>query len=253
MNCGDLSRSIIPALIVFSGAPLLTFDHAWIVVPYGAPQRAALERAGLRLAPGVNRHEGQGTASVTVEFENTFLELLWPDSTVKVTPGKEDVAKRFERQMSWQSSGWSPFGLKFRRAPGDTLPLPFPSRSVRADWMPPGEMIELLTPAADTLAPNLSVVPRGGGVPDAPGADSVLRGAGGWATLRHPLGVRRVTGVRVLAPSAAAIPSVAKELDRLGAARFEVGDSWVLELTFDGGMKGRVLDLRPQLPLILRL
>jgi hypothetical protein len=50
--------------------PPLMLDHAWIVVTTGAPERALLERAGFRIAPTVNRHDGQGTAAVTVEFLN---------------------------------------------------------------------------------------------------------------------------------------------------------------------------------------
>src|SRR2546426_10502919 len=52
----------------------------------GAPERKTLEKAGFRIAPTVNRHEGQVTASVTIEFLNGFLELIYPDSTVPVSP-----------------------------------------------------------------------------------------------------------------------------------------------------------------------
>ena len=46
----------------------LQFDHVWIVVTRDAPERAALERAGLKISPDLNRHVGQGTASITAEF-----------------------------------------------------------------------------------------------------------------------------------------------------------------------------------------
>ena len=38
--------------------PELEFDHVWIVVTRDAPERAALERAGLKISPNVNRHDG---------------------------------------------------------------------------------------------------------------------------------------------------------------------------------------------------
>src|SRR4051812_20927929 len=69
-----------------SAAPPLQLSHAWIVVKTGAPERKALEAAGFRIAPAVNRHNGQGTASVTVELLNGFLELIYPDPTVPVSP-----------------------------------------------------------------------------------------------------------------------------------------------------------------------
>ncbi len=47
----------------------LEFDHVWIVVARDAPERAALEKAGLKISPDVNRHDGQGTASITADFQ----------------------------------------------------------------------------------------------------------------------------------------------------------------------------------------
>jgi len=42
-----------------------------------------------------NRHEGQGTASITVEFLNGFLELIYPDLTVPVSAGLQAGAEKF--------------------------------------------------------------------------------------------------------------------------------------------------------------
>src|SRR5678815_5352472 len=67
----------------------LALSHAWIVVPTGAPQRTVLEKAGFRIAPTINRHDGQGTASVSVEFLNGFFELIYPDPTVPISPASK--------------------------------------------------------------------------------------------------------------------------------------------------------------------
>jgi hypothetical protein len=56
------------------------------VVATGARERAALEKTGFRIAETVNRHEGQGTPSVTVELLNGFLEPIYPAPTVPVSP-----------------------------------------------------------------------------------------------------------------------------------------------------------------------
>src|SRR3982751_2174802 len=85
--------------------PSFELDHVILVVAPGAPERVALERAGLRIAPTVNRHDGQGTASVTVEFENAFLELLWPDASVSVSPGREEGARKFRQKSAWRTTG----------------------------------------------------------------------------------------------------------------------------------------------------
>ena len=64
----------------------LEFDHVTLVVSRDAPERTALEHAGLTISPGVNRNDGQGTASISAEFFNAYIELVWPDPTVSIAP-----------------------------------------------------------------------------------------------------------------------------------------------------------------------
>lgn len=54
----------------------LALDHLFVFVEPGAPERAALERAGLRESFR-RRHPGQRTANVCFCFDNAYLELLW--------------------------------------------------------------------------------------------------------------------------------------------------------------------------------
>ena len=82
-NSQDCSSRPRPRALAAQQPPL-TLSHSWMVVTTGAPERKALERAGFRIARTVKRHDGQGTASVTVEFLNGFLELIYPDATVPV-------------------------------------------------------------------------------------------------------------------------------------------------------------------------
>ena len=95
MHAFQFAGLLVATLVsVFAAeAPPLTLSHCWVVVTTGAPERKALERAGLRITPTVNRHDGQGTASVTVEFLNGFLELIYPDSTVSVSPALQAGAE----------------------------------------------------------------------------------------------------------------------------------------------------------------
>ncbi|HET9234644.1 MAG TPA: hypothetical protein VFP10_10935, partial [Candidatus Eisenbacteria bacterium] len=108
-----------------SSEPPLRLTHAWIVVTSGAPERRVLERAGFRFAPTVNRHEGQGTASITVEFLNGFLELIYPDSTVSVSADRQAGAEKFRKKSAWRETGYSPIGLVFDRTPATPDSLPF--------------------------------------------------------------------------------------------------------------------------------
>src|SRR5258705_1509319 len=114
-------------------APPLVLSHSWIVVTTGAPERKALERAGFRIAPTVNRHDGQGTASVTVEFVNGFLELIYPDSTVPVSPALEAGAEKFRLKSTWRETGYSPIRIVFDRTPATPAHHPFPTLRISAD------------------------------------------------------------------------------------------------------------------------
>src|SRR5215468_11127753 len=88
---GDPGRGAAQAPEAPRGPPTFEVDHVWIVASPGAPERTALERAGFQVAAKVNQHEGQGTASVTVELDNGFLELLYVDDAVSIAPGREAV------------------------------------------------------------------------------------------------------------------------------------------------------------------
>src|SRR5947208_14168635 len=65
----------------------LEFDHVWIVVSRDEPERAALERGGLKISSDVNRHDGQGTASISAEFLNAYLVLMCQFDTVSLAYG----------------------------------------------------------------------------------------------------------------------------------------------------------------------
>jgi hypothetical protein len=141
-----------------SAAAELEFDHVWIVVSRDAPERAALERAGFKISPKVNRNDGQGTASVSSEFLNAYIELMWPDPTVSVAQGAERGVEKFKNRMNWRTTGWCPIGIALHRTgPGATLP--FPTWSIAPDWMPKGTAIEILTARDDTKSPSFFIEP----------------------------------------------------------------------------------------------
>jgi len=84
-----LAVAVAPALAQSS----IELDHITVVVSPNAPERAALQRAGFEIAPRVNHNDGQGTASISVEIENSYLELVWPDSTVQHRTSAKDTLK----------------------------------------------------------------------------------------------------------------------------------------------------------------
>ena len=246
-----LAALFVASIVPMSGAdtPPLRLSHAWIVVATGAKERAALEKAGFRIAPTVNRHEGQGTASVTVELLNGFLELMYPDPAVSVSPASEAGAEKFRRKAAWRETGYCPIGIVFDRSPATPEKFPFATWRVSADWMEKGTFIEMMTPKEMPKAVSLSISSH-------PGAresdnETLARDPVKGMVFLHPNGARRLTGMRVVAPAADGFPPAASYISGLGLMKFDVGSRWLLDVTLDNGKQGITRNLEPDLPMVI--
>jgi hypothetical protein len=225
-------------------------SHAWIVVPTGASERSALEAAGFRIAPTVNHHDGQGTSSISVEFVNGYLELIYPDPSVPVAPERQAGAEKFRLKSQWRESGYSPIGIVFERTPATPETFPFPTWRIAVDWMEPGTSLEMLTPRETPKALSLSISPHPGTTVER--NQALLRDPLERVKFEHRSGMHRLTAMRVVAPSAESLPPAASYLAEHGLMTFEVGDEWLLEVTLDDGAQHIVNDLRPALPMLIR-
>ena len=248
-------RFAILLVLVFGSAtaadaPPLALSHAWIVVRPGAPERAALEMAGFRIAPTINRHNGQGTASVTVELLNGFLELMYPDSTVSVSPALQAGATKFRLKSAWRETGYSPIGIVFDRTPATPEQFPFPTWKVSADWMTKGTFIEMMTPKETFKAVTLSISSHPVGAREKEN-EELARDSLEGAMFLHPNGARRLTGLRVVSPGADGLPPAASYIARHGLVKFDVGSQWLLDVTLDRGVQHVTRDLRPDLPMVI--
>jgi len=238
---GFLALSV-PIALASGGSVAL--DHVWIMVSPSAPQRAALERAGFQISREVNHHEGTGTSSIPVEFDNGYLELIWLDPAVPISPGLERAAEKYKQRMLWRTSGWCPFGIGLRRTTTQNVAFPFPTWSWTADWMPKGSSMEMLTPRDDTRSPALFVEPLS--------FTDTKEQAARAALYHHAIGVHRITAVRLVSPKAYQRIVPITYLEERHLLSVAADDQWRLELTFDDGKKGKSADLRPDLPLIVR-
>jgi hypothetical protein len=235
-------------------APELEFDHVWIVVTRDAPERVALERAGLKISPEVNRHDGQGTASVSAEFFNAYIELMWPDPTVSVAPGAERGVEKFKNRMNWRTSGWCPIGIALHRN-GPSTTLPFPTWSIAPDWMPKGTAIEILTARDDTKSPSFFIEPAALAVKEEAnrkiGENDPNNASPASDRFQHPLGVERITAIQIIRPKEYQPVPAFTYLEKSGIFKSTEGKQWAIEITFDAGLKYQTKDLRPDLPLVI--
>lgn len=231
-------------------APPLLLSHGWIVVRTGARERTALEKAGFRIAPTINRHDGQGMASVTVELLNGFLELIYPDPTVPVSPALQAGAEKFRLKSAWRETGYSPIGIVFDRTPATPEKLPFPTWTISADWMEKGTFIEMMTPKEMPKAVSLSMSSHPESTRERE-SEALARDPVKGAMFLHPNGARRLTGLRVVAPGADRFPPATSYIAGHGLVKFDAGRRWLLDVTLDNGTQGVTRELQPDLPMVI--
>lgn len=215
-------------------------DHVFVFAPIDSPEAKvveALQQVGLIVDEQRNEFP-EGVIGRYVFFDNAYLELLWlePNATTEADTRK---------MADWENSGASPFGIGLHRRSDAPEQLPFPSRSQIEEWMPPGTEMRVLTEEDETLAPGLFVVPP---IMAAPDFRNEL-GEAAAEKLDHPLGARRITGVRMVTLPEG-YPNRTDAFAGTGI-QFERGDQPLIEIKLDEGQYGKSKDLRPVLPLTL--
>lgn len=211
-------------------------DHFFVFASGGAPERARFAAAGIGVA-AEREHAGQGTRNVCFAFgEDRYLELLW---LADEQAARSAMVKPLglDERMRWREHSASPFGVAFRpRGPDDELPL--------ATWDYAPEF------AADRplrMGCNSGVLgePLVFGVPMPTGTAS----GAGLAPTPHPLRTRRLAQLRIHTPELAPMSLLRHvHIDRL---QFVDGPEHLMEVEFEA-RTGHELDLRPELPLVLR-
>jgi hypothetical protein len=234
--------------------PPVEVDHVFIFVERKAPEAIILEQFGLKRTSHPTRHVGAGTASISFLFENAYLELLWVEDEEEVKTQERTWALRAD----WRRTGASPFGLGLRRVNPAIPTLPFPTVSHSAAWMRPGTEMAVATSSSDPMEPTIFVVPSYMALPAwlTPKYYEIVKVIRAQLIFkpltRHPVGIRALTGIKMLSPSKQSQSATMGVLEQIGLVTFEYGPEYLLELTFDDGQRGKALDVRPTLPLILR-
>lgn len=223
---------------------LLEVDHLVVYVSEGSTSVSVLQEFGLHCSSRRVKRPEQGTASQIIFFENAYLELIWVENERAVEEYAARTGIDILRRTRWQHSRASPFGVGLRCESGTA-----DQRKYWVEWMRSRTYINL---AAENLAkeeePICFVIP-----------DSIALTT--WLDrsleahrqlISHPLGVRTLTGVKITLNSDKELTNAVALLDRNSIVAIERGTTPLLELTFDGGTKGKILNARPMLPILLR-
>jgi len=220
---------------------MFELDHLFVWASPGGPEADHLVAAGLTEGEP-NTHPGQGTACRRFFFRNAFLELVWVHDPAEA---QEESARPLGLwpRIAGRAAGASPFGLALRPGCPDDGGVPFPAVEYRPAYLPAPLAIHVGrdVPPSEPLWFYLGFSRR----PDDPG----------WPRrqpLNHPAGVRVITNIRLAGPGLGSPSEVARAAAGVRGIELAEGSDHVAEVTFDEGVLGRVADLRPALPLVLR-
>ena len=227
--------------------PPVELDHVFVFVEKGAPEAKLLKDWGLTVGDKPYRHVGAGTASIGVFFENGYLELVWVEDVDELRAKEPEMVTR----AGWKETGASPFGIGLHHRAGSTAPIPFPVRNYSAEWMRPGTFIEVAE-GVSVVEPAVFIVPDYMAVGPDEKQQELLKKDPEFAKLfQHPVGVKSITSATITV-TPKTLGAAALNLTRGNVVRIQPGAAPLLELTFDGGSRGKSLDARPTLPLFLR-
>jgi hypothetical protein len=227
---------------------LLEVDHIFVHTIKGAARVSVLQELGLHCSDHLVRRVEQGTASKIIFFENAYLELIWIEDEHAVEQQAVRTGIDILGRFHWQHTGASPFGIGLRGKSGTAELMPH-SNPHWAEWMRPEMSIRF---AAENLAsveePIYFVIP-----------DSIALTT--WLDrsceahrqlISHPLGVRKLTGVKITVNSDKELTDAVSLLCLHGVVAIERGMSPLLEITFDSASRGKIIDARPVLPIVLK-
>lgn len=223
---------------------LLEVDHLVVYVSEGTTSVSVLQEFGLHCSSRRVQRPEQGTASQIIFFENAYLELIWVEDEQAVEEYAARTGIDILKRTRWQQSRASSFGVGLRYASGTA-----DQRKYWVEWMRSHTYINLAAENLASLEEPLCFV-----IPDSIALTTWLDRSleAHQQLISHPLGVRTLTGVKITVNSDKELTNSVSLLDRNGIVAIKRGTSPLLELTFDGGAKGKILDARPMLPILLR-
>jgi hypothetical protein len=217
----------------------MQIDHIFVCVPKGGRREAGrLLDLGILEGPP-NNHPGQGTACRRFFFDNFMLELIWVEDAAEAFANPVGLGERWSAVMAATRNA-SPFGMILRpKMDGDLPAAPFPHWEYRPETMPGLRL--WIASETSIEEPMWCVLPiRSGG-----------SGAVPQRSTEHPAGMRELTSVRLHSPAHFTLDPRAFAGEVIDWQESATGRHWI-ELEFDSGASGRVADLRPELPVLLR-
>ena len=258
MTIGQIGRVVLATLVLSGnvstaepepeGLPRYKVDHMFFFAKPFAPEMTAFEVAGFIRWPFTTSHTDQGTRGRYVYLDNFYIEFLWIHDAEIADANSKRAGIDMNARGAWRNNASvSPFGIGLRDHDYDAAP----STAIhvyKADWMGPeeGDFLGVFTPENRINEPSMFRMPPHWTKP----AREEL-GPQSSKNLDHPNGVRVLTAAEFTVTGDQPLSEALQALSANGAFDFIRGDEPLVRLTFDEGMQGKMLDFRPESPVII--
>lgn len=226
-------------LTVNTDHALLEVDHLQIYTGIGLPSVSAFQGLGLNDANQIVRREAQGIASTLFFFRNAYLELIWIEDENTFQQYAAQTKMNLLTRSQWRQTGASPFAVGLRsKAYYQSSTWGYSENTINFS----ADNLEAIRePLCFMVPPQIALT---NWLDDANEIHQQF--------LTHPLGVRRLTGIKIKMTTHKSLTNAVSLLEDNGIIAIERGMTPLLELTFDGNARNQLVDARPILPLQLR-
>ncbi len=227
---------------------ILEVDHIFVCTTKCVADTSVLQELGFHCSPRLVQRVEQGTASRIIFFENTYLELIWVEDERAFERHCACTGIHTSARFDWQRTGASPFGIGLR-SKFVTAKSPLTFRRRRMESTPSDLSVHFAVPNVASLEEPICFV-----IPNSIALTAKLDASlpAHRQLISHPLGVNKLTGVKVTVSGDGSLSRAISLLCLHGIVTIEKGTSPLLELTFDREMRGKILDARPILPILLK-
>jgi len=204
-------------------------------------------------------HRGQGTTGRYFYFLNNYLELIFVyDLTEFEENNRVNRNLDFAERANFDENRASPFSLALKVKDYDIEKIPFKKVKYHQEWMKDNESIysavnskiNLKEPSVFVVYPELESdrFETLTDLKNIPEEYAFVR-----TFYKHPNGAKNVTNITIISSDLDMETETIEAVNEIENVSVKNGAEHLMELTFDNNVQGKIFDLRPELPLIIKL
>lgn len=260
-SCIDEKKEQSTNKLVESVSVDLEVDHfnIWVKNPKKAQEK--LIEVGFTSVPDSLSaiHKGQGTAGRYFHFLNNYLELIFVNDQAEFEENNNiNKDLDFAERSNFDTNGASPFSIALKLENYDIEKIPFKKVKYHQEWMNYNESIysainsktNLNEPSVFVVYPELEsgTFETLSDLKNIPEEYAFVRNF-----YKHPNEAKTITNITIVSPGLDLETETIKAINGIENVTIRNGTEHLMELYFDNNVQKKTFDLRPELPLIIKL